>query len=473
MKKTTSNVFVAACLALCLIPFAGMTVASTNTTTENRRLASFPQIKKEGKWNKEWLLEAGTYFEEHFAFRPYFVTADSEIMGRIFGVSNMETVIDGKDGWLYYTATLDDYLGSDTLSDRGIFNIRNNLSIMQRYVEKEGAKFLFSVAPNKNSLYGDQMPYYACKKVSNTKNIELLVPELEKEKIPYADLFSVFENQKEILYLKRDSHWNQKGAVLAYHTMLSALGVEHETYETVSAVRTKTEYGDLNRMLYPKSAVPEWNYRYEKDVSYRYESDFESVEDAWIQTSNENGQGSLLMFRDSFGNTLLPLMADTFKEGYFSKSVPCPIEKYMNEYHPKTVILEKVERNLSDIAEEPPIMTGLPAEIKEEDFAKKDTQTTLCLKESEYDMSYWEISGILDEKAVKNDTKVYITVQCGDFRQTCEAFTLTKGKSDNGYLLYLPKDKVTADSLEVFVLTETKGKFSAVKQETLDVSADE
>ena len=83
MKRMESRIFVAACLALCLLPFIGMVAAPTNTTTENRKLASFPEFKEEGKWNWEWLSQAGAYFEEHFAFRPYFVTADSEIMGGI------------------------------------------------------------------------------------------------------------------------------------------------------------------------------------------------------------------------------------------------------------------------------------------------------------------------------------------------------------------------------------------------------
>lgn len=476
MKKTGNIIFVAACLVLCLLPFVGMVKARTNSTTENRQLASFPKVKEDGKWNREWLLEAGTYFEEHFAFRPYLVTADSEIMSRIFGVSNMDTVIDGKNGWLYYTATLDDYLGAKPLSERGLYNICHNLSIMQRYVEENGAKFLFTVAPNKNSLYGEQMPYYADKKVSGTKNMKRLEPALLKEKIPYADLFRVFEDQKDILYLKRDSHWNQKGAVLAYNSILDALGVEHETYETVPSVRTKTEYGDLNLMLYPKSAVPEWNYKYENESSYQYETDSENVEDAWIHTSNKNGRGSLLMFRDSFGNTLLPLMADTFQDGYFSKSVPYPVEEYISEYHPEKVIVEKVERNLKDLALDPPIMAGLPIKIKEEPRTA-DTDTTLYLRESEYDMSYWEIGGILDEKYVKNDTNVYVTVRCGDYDQTCEAFTVTKKESDkesdNGYLLYVPKVSATADSFEVCVMAETKGNIIAVKKETFNNPAKE
>ncbi len=472
MKKIGSSVFVAACLVLCLLPFAGMAIAPTNTTTENRKLVSFPEIKEEGKWNQEWLSQAGAYFEEHFAFRPYFVTADSEIMGKVFGVSNMDTVIDGQDGWLYYTATRDDYLGAAVLSERGVYNALHNLSLFQRYVEENGAKFLFTSAPNKNSLYGEHMPYYAGKKVSDVKNIDLLEAGFEKENIPYADLFAAFENQKETLYLKRDSHWNQKGALLAYHTMLSELGKEHDAYETVRSIRTKTEYGDLNRMVYPKSAVPEWNYKYEKELSYQYVSDFQSVEDAWIQTVNEKGQGSLLMFRDSFGNTLLPLMADVYKDGYFSKIVPYPAEEYMTQYHPDTVIVEKVERNLSELAKEPPVMTGLSARIKDE-LQEKDTDTTVSVKGSDYDMSYLEIGGMLDDEYVKKDTNVYVTVQCADKVQTYEAFTVSKEDSDNGYLLYLPKDSLSEDWLDVSVITKTKGKYTVLKQKKCQIPAEE
>lgn len=472
MKKIESSVFVAACLLLCLIPFAGMVIAPTNTTTENRRLVSFPEIKKEGKWNQEWLEEAGAYFEDHFAFRPYFVTADSEIMGKIFGVSNMDTVIDGKSGWLYYTATREDYLGADPLSERTVYNALHNLSLLKCYVEGSGAKFLFTVAPNKNSLYGEYMPYYAGQKVSDIKNIELLEPGFEKEGILYADLFAVFEEQKETLYLKRDSHWNQKGAVLAYNTILDSLGKEHDTYETVPSIRTKTEYGDLNRMLYPKSAVPEWNYKYEKEMSYQYVSDFKSVEDAWIQTSNEKGQGSLLMFRDSFGNTLLPLMADVYKDGYFSKNVPYPIEEYVTEYHPDTVIVEKVERNLSELAKEPPVMTGIPTSLKEEP-EEKQTDTSVRLKEAEYDMSYLEISGTLDFEYVKPDTNVYVSVKCADKEQTYEAFTVSEEASDNGYLLYVPRDSISEEAVEVCVITETEGRLTAVKRKRCQVPAQE
>ena len=49
MKKIEYIIFVVACFVLCVIPFAGMSVAKTETTSENRTLASLPEWEKEGK----------------------------------------------------------------------------------------------------------------------------------------------------------------------------------------------------------------------------------------------------------------------------------------------------------------------------------------------------------------------------------------------------------------------------------------
>lgn len=73
--------------------------------------------------------------------------------------------------------------------------------------------------------------------------------------------------------MKRDSHWNEKGSLLAYNALLTDLNKEHELYETVPVLRTKTEIGDLNKMIYPMWSQPEWNYDYQYKKNYTYTSD--------------------------------------------------------------------------------------------------------------------------------------------------------------------------------------------------------
>lgn len=446
MRKTGNITYIAICLIFCVIPFAGMLFYRTDTTTENKTLAALPQPEKDGKLNVDFFDECSEYFEDHFAFRQEFVTADAEILSKVFGVSNVDTVMAGTDGWLYYTDTLDDYLGQNVMTKRQAFNTVHNLLLLQNFVTEQGADFVFTVAPNKNSLYGENMPYYAKYKAGDVKNIDLIVPGLYDMGVSYVDLFKGFKDSKEKLYLKRDSHWNNKGAVLVYDTILDYLEMEHETYDTVKAVREEREYGDLNKMMYPLSARPEWNYYYRYDNTWEYTSDENNVEAAWIKTYSPSGKGSLLMFRDSFGNTLLPLMAEHFGEASFSKGVPYHIAEYMKQCDPELVIAEKVERNLDEFMTMPPVMPG--PEVSLENVAASGKMTaSVEMKESMDDVNYWIFSGVVGDSGIDPDSLIYVQLTAGDSTKVYEAFTTTTEESDYGYQLYLPKEELQAEGI--------------------------
>ena len=99
MKKL-QMLYITAFFAACLVPSLGMAVTKQEASSENRRLAEFPELKKENEINTRWLPEAGEYFQEHFAFRNELVTANALLNGKIFGVSTADGVIQGTDNWL-------------------------------------------------------------------------------------------------------------------------------------------------------------------------------------------------------------------------------------------------------------------------------------------------------------------------------------------------------------------------------------
>ena len=459
--KMKYKLYIVIFMVMCILPFAGMAVAKTETTTENRTMAAFPSFMEEGKWNVNYLQDLGAYFEDHYAFRNLLVSVDSQIQAKLFKTSNMDTVIVGKNDWLYYTASLDNYLGQNLMSDQEVYNAAYNLSIVQEYVQSRGAKFLVTVPPNKNSLYGKNMPYYDQPKVSSERNYTNIIKALKSNKVAYTDLYQLFSNKKETLYLKRDSHWNEKGSLLAYNALLTDLNKEHELYETVPVLRTKTEIGDLNKMIYPMWSQPEWNYDYQYKKNYAYTSDTKSVEDAYITTTNKKAQGSLLMFRDSFGNTLLPWMAQSYEKAVFSKEMPYPLEKYMQESKADTVIIEKVERNLKDFITDPPMLT--PSETKLSGEAKQvETKTTVHVGVSEADTAYTEVYGKLDSKYVTPGMKVYIAVGEDSDQHIYQAYLVNAASSDDSldttttqYRLYLPQETVdTKTKVQVYVESE-------------------
>ena len=461
MKKNRISVcYVVLVLAICALPLVCMSCARTNDSTENRRLAEFPAITVDGKLNTEYLSGLGSYYEDHFAFRNEIVGMDGKIQS-LFGVSSVDTVIKGKDGWLYYTASADDFQGLNVMSDREVQNAIRNLRLMKEFVTDKGAAFVYTVAPNKNSLYPEHMPYYYVgTELGN--NMSKIAPLIEKDDA-YADLFDLFGRSDETLYMKRDSHWNNKGALMAANTLMTALKRDFDPFATVAAVRKKDAVGDLGRMAYSVFAQPEWNYAYELPGGYTY-TDTQDVEAALVATQNPSKTGSLLMFRDSFANTLIPILAEHYRQAVFSKAAPYPLERYFSEYHPDDVIVEKVERNLRDFSRTPPIMSAPKRTISGTKTEQTETSAVIGIAISPDDGSYYRIEGSLPAE----ETPDAVYVQIGD--DVYEAFTVSSDESDNGFLLYVKKEALAKGVLPVCVIEKSGGRYITVCRDEWDLS---
>ena len=346
-KKVFSVIFTTACLLCCVIPFAGMIVAPSNEAIGNEQQTKLPSVKTEnGSFNEEYLQQLGDYFSTHYALRPQIMSADAEIQSKVFGVSNVDTVTAGNDNWLFYSATLDNYLGRNLMSDRALFNTRHNLEITQNYLTENNVNFLFTVAPNKNTLYSGNMPYYYGKKESSESNLKNFTSSLKDSKLNYCDLLTKLKSCDETLYLEQDSHWNNKGALIAYNEILDKLGKTHETYENAAASRSKNFYGDLGNMLYPSTQQPEYNFDFDINQTYSYVTPTKSVEEAMIATQNDKATGNLFMYRDSFGNALLPYFANAYNSAYFTKTFPINLSLEVMSRNSDTVVFEIAERNL-------------------------------------------------------------------------------------------------------------------------------
>lgn len=475
MKKTCKIIYVVLIVIVMLVPFAGMTFFKTDTTTENKRMAEMPAIKEDGKFNKDYLSDLGTYFNDHFAFRNYLVDADSRIQSGVFGESNVDTVLVGTDGWLYYSATVDNYLGQNRMSDRTMNNCVHNMKLFQDYVESQGAKFVLAVPPNKNSLYGDNMPYYYSYKVSDGSDIAVMTEKFVEAGINYVDLYDLLKNQDDTMYLKRDSHWNNMGALLAYNDILDAAKVDHDSYETEIFTRKKDYVGDLNSMIYPVSSQPEWDMYLDDDIwTYQYTTDTKSVEDIKISTSCDDADGSLLMYRDSFGNTLLPYMANAFRTASFSKNIPYNISSDMAANKPDVVVVEKVERNIKEFASDPAVFQG-PEPGADEISSFENAQTyhdkaTVKVKEADSNINFWEIDGAVSADKMSVDTCIYVAITDGDVTKYYEAFGITDNNESLGYRLYLDKTSVNSDDITVRIYTSDSNGTSQVAEKNVDLT---
>lgn len=450
-KKAASLLYVGIVLMLCLLPLLGVGFWSAGETTENRELAEWPALRTGNGLNTGYLEGVGEWFTDRFAFRQELVTADARLRGAVFGVSAEDDVIYGKNGWLYYEATLDDFQHKNPVSERMLFNMAHNTALMQQYAESLGKTFLFTIAPNKNTLYGENMPDRYQYRIGEQSDMERLIPWLERENVRYADLYSLFAARDEVLYYARDSHWNQEGALMVYNALLDACGKEHETWEGREG--EPIDYvGDLNRMLYPLGAKPEADVSYQKYFTWSYLQG-DDVEDDLIQTVCPTGSQNLLMYRDSFGNSLLPYMAEAFAQATFSKIVPYPMTDLINAA-PDIVIVEKVERHLPTLGSVPPLMSGPRRTLSgEPETAESDTAVRLT-KEG----SYWKLTGIADEAFLDTDSRILVEVDDGTGAGVYEAFCVSASmdgrSSDFGFILYLSEITLQGSAFDVRVITE-------------------
>jgi hypothetical protein len=277
----------------------------------------------------------------------------------------------------------------------------------------------------------------------------------------------------QLLYHRTDSHWNNRGALLACSRMLDqaggVIGTELKTPYQAAAYTEKSDWqGDLAVMLYPSGPAPDIQQYYTVEQGSRYDRPLNSLEDILISTRG-SGDYSLLMFRDSFANALIPILSESFKDVTYSRAVPYNYA-LLDKTPADLVILEIVERNLRNWLESPPKMPAIaiPGEKPADtDLLAVYSMPDLVLSAGK-DQTYLKITGQLSGDLVGPDwTRVLISVGPNLY----EAFPVTPTNQDDAiasFVLYLDAGQWQTGSSEIEIFLKT-GAGWILAFETLDL----
>lgn len=403
-KKGLAAAFTALFLLLCLLPSAGMLLWGASDPVANEIPAAAPSLReRDGSVNGQFLEDFADCMNGRFAFRPEYITAWAKLNAALLGTSTAEDVLLGSDGWLYYAPTLDDYTGSALMTEREIWCAGRTLYLLQEYVQSRDGTFLFTIAPNKNSLYPEHMPQRT--PLSAQRNAGELAEVLEEMGVTYLDLFSLLGGQEETLYFRGDSHWNGRGAALAADSILEALGRPSPGFYNGPFRGEQTHRGDLYEMLYPAGDELETDYLYAPGLQFEYTSSSTDPDSITLATESPDGEGGLLLYRDSFGRNLYPYLADQFAQAVFSRK---------NDYSPVSmepgdcVVVELVERNLRYLNQYSPTMPApeRPAETAagaREGNGEVEVTVSSCALEG-----YVLVTGIFRGLLPQSDSSVYV-----------------------------------------------------------------
>jgi hypothetical protein len=448
-------------LAALAVPVLAILVAPQDETAELQELAAWPSVTSEaGTLNVNYLSEAGAWLDDHFAYRQQLITANAKLKARLLQTSAVNQVVVGSDGWLYYAATLPDYQRTTGFTAQTYRNMAKNLALAQEYVEGLGATFIAVVAPDKSNAAGQNMPYYLLEGEGASVASEV-TSAFEAAGVGTVALLEHLAGNPQ-WYFKTDSHWNTQGALEAYQLMVAALGEEPVSYAGAAVTYNTAFTGDIEAMLYPLDRTPESEAVYAGSDAYVMTAGI-SVEDALITTASTRAgaTGSLYMYRDSFGNSLLPFFATQFASATFSKYVPYDLTQ-VAATGATHVVVERAERHASFFAASPAIMPALAREVPASVTAATGTQAALTVAE---DGGYYVVTGSIPG-APTGECRVLLAVPSA--RKNAEVASAAAGTagaseggaaaggcweaalvstfdeddvllSDNGFLLYLPK----------------------------------
>lgn len=438
MKKF-NVIFIIVYFTVIAIPALSMPFFFNAKNTENRKLASFPSILKEERINTSFTEDLDDFVNDRIGFRQFLVSMNTGLKTGVFKHSTEDDIILGKDGWLYYSADLNDYMNIQTLSDRNINNIANSIEMINESLSDNGVTFVFTVIPNKSTVYPEYMPDTYIRS-NNCSNLDALEKALGSKNVNYADVRSRLLSEDKQLYQAKDSHWTYEGALAGYDEIMKASGIEYNIFDGLCFTEKQDWESDLAVMLYSVNAKEDYQKYPEYEFKYEYTSHEKEPDSITLKTENTDENGRAVIYRDSFMNTCHRFFAENFNYVVFSRAVPYKLSTAYNE-EADFVLIEIVERNIVNLATSAPVMKAPEVSRDEINDAKyvnsKDVYVYI-----ENENNYTHIYGYVDESYLEDDNEIYVEAEGIIYKAFPIYEQVLLGNDeikDNGFSLYIPE----------------------------------
>ena len=149
---------------------------------------------------------------------------ESRLFG--FGVSPSAAVIDGRDGWFFYAddKAVEDYANVELLDDAAIANWREAVVRARNWLQARRIGYVFTIAPDKHVIYGEEMSLRPSPRIRDTSRADQLFVALQDTGLAVDVRPALFEAKaRERIYQKTDTHWNDRGALIAYQQIIDAV----------------------------------------------------------------------------------------------------------------------------------------------------------------------------------------------------------------------------------------------------------
>ncbi|WP_157998031.1 alginate O-acetyltransferase AlgX-related protein [Bizionia argentinensis] len=258
-------------------------------------------------------------------------------------------VVKGQNGWYFlgnsYNNILNNAFGYNYFSTSELKEIANNLNEVKNYLKEQNITFYLVIPPNKNSVYKEQLPFQLKEQMSNLDVLkDYLKNHINFEVIDLTKVLKAKKNKNQ-LFFKTDSHWNDFGAFIGYTETLRYINQDF-IVPNVKLTDYKIEIksvrqGDIIKMI--NLDIEESTVTLTKKIAS--EITFKNIDQNYFQMVNPDKKLKVFMHHDSFSYAWMPYFNESFGEIHYLKSYALS-KKLIEQETPNIVIFEIIERNI-------------------------------------------------------------------------------------------------------------------------------
>lgn len=292
--------------------------------SERRKAAQMPEISAESVMDKSFFDDFEKYLTDQFPLRDGFRTVNAAIRMKLLRQTDNSKV---------YLA--DGHISEfqSTLSEKSVKNAADKLnSIYEKYIKDANAKVYYSVVPDKNFYLAEKNGFPS---LDYNKMLEIYHSEIKN--MEYIDIFDCLTAED---YYTTDSHWKQENLSAVVDRLSEKMGFEARPFSDYKAQKI----ADFEGVYAPRLALGKmsdeiitlssdvtdsakvFNLETNKTTQGVYDMSKLSGYDKYevylsgaaafltVENTLAKEKKELVVFRDSFGSSLVPLMLEGYSK---------------------------------------------------------------------------------------------------------------------------------------------------------------
>ncbi|MBK7270367.1 MAG: hypothetical protein IPI07_12960 [Flavobacteriales bacterium] len=302
--------------------------------TEKRHLAELPALG----WKDldTWPDGVNEWYKDHFGFRSILFRWNAMLHAVVMHTSPLpDRLLMGKDGWMYLTndKVIGNYHGQKLFTFEELERIRIHYEKRQAWLHARGIPYVLLVPPLKANVYPEHLPDRIHRMGASTWLDEVKEHFARYSTLRIIDMRpALLEGKKEReVYYRTDIHWNPYGAYLGYRVLMDSMRT------VLPQLGPTTPIGAFNITLDVNEGADLAQLIALNDVFTRVTPKLVPVRPpravpgeagalpgsaffhapAELFTTADTAAPRLLMFHDSFGLYLKPLLAEHFSRSLF------------------------------------------------------------------------------------------------------------------------------------------------------------